>query len=231
MNPEIRELIKLAIAGGEITEKKREVIMHKAQTLGEDIDEVEMILDGELALMKKEQKSDSNIQLKSNKEGELIKCPSCGSIVPSFTTKCADCGHEFRRIEATHSVKQLFAELTNVENEERSRPRNKGGYWQGEQLSLILLEQAIANRKATIISSFPVSNSKEDILEFLSMAVSEVTQKPSWLARTQQQPSAIGWLAWNSKCQQVILKARFSMKDDKKTLEKIETYAKQLKIK
>ena len=33
------------------------------------------------------------------------------------------------------------------------------------------------------------------------------------------------------KCHQIIMKARFSMKDDKKTLEEIEVYAKQLGIK
>ena len=36
--------------------------------------------------------------------------------------------------------------------------------------------------------------------------------------------------AWKAKCEQVIIKARFSMKDDKKTLDEIEEYAKQLKI-
>lgn len=37
--------------------------------------------------------------------------------------------------------------------------------------------------------------------------------------------------AWISKCSQVISKARFSMKDDKKTLEEILQYAKELRIK
>lgn len=37
--------------------------------------------------------------------------------------------------------------------------------------------------------------------------------------------------AWKAKAEQTIIKARFSMKDDKKTLEEIDFYAKQLKIK
>ena len=37
--------------------------------------------------------------------------------------------------------------------------------------------------------------------------------------------------AWKSKCEQVIMKARFSMKEDKATLAEIERYAKELKIK
>lgn len=37
--------------------------------------------------------------------------------------------------------------------------------------------------------------------------------------------------AWKAKCEQVIMKARFSMKEDKATLAEIESYAQELKIK
>ena len=37
--------------------------------------------------------------------------------------------------------------------------------------------------------------------------------------------------AWKAKCEQVIMKARFSMKEDKATLAEIEKYAQELKIK
>lgn len=113
-----------------------------------------------------------------------------------------------------------------MENEERARPRSK---WELDRQ--LKVEQAIANRKSTIISSFPLSNTKEDILEFLTMATSEVVNSPSWLEITRREPQVIVWRAWKSKCQQVILKARFSMKDDKSSLDKIEQYAKRLRIK
>ncbi|MGZ2371734.1 hypothetical protein ACXR6G_18290 [Ancylomarina sp. YFZ004] len=45
---EIRDLIKLAIADGKITKQERSVILKKAKALGDDVDEVEMILDAEL---------------------------------------------------------------------------------------------------------------------------------------------------------------------------------------
>ncbi len=57
MHPEIEKLINLTIATGEITEKKRQTIMRKAESLGEDLDEVELILNGELALFKENVKS------------------------------------------------------------------------------------------------------------------------------------------------------------------------------
>lgn len=235
MNPEIDRLIKLAIADGEISEKERGVILRKAESLGLDKDEVEMILDGELALMKKEQHQKGNqIPPKSNKEGDIKKCPACGAPVASFTTMCSDCGHEFRGTEATYSVKQLFAQLIDAEKEERARPLKKYGFWEGGQaMGDLKLEETIANRKASVISSFPVSNSKEDILEFLSQAVSksEIKGMHQIINMRQRQIHNTVANAWRNKCEEIIIKARFSMKDDTGTLSEIEQYARQLKIK
>ena len=45
MHPEIENLINMAIADGDITEKERTIILRKADLLSEDKDEVEMILE------------------------------------------------------------------------------------------------------------------------------------------------------------------------------------------
>lgn len=54
MNPEIEKLIDFALADGVITDKEREIIRKKAEKLGEDPDEAEMILDAKLAMQNKE---------------------------------------------------------------------------------------------------------------------------------------------------------------------------------
>ena len=87
MNPEIERLIDLAISDGEITDKERSVILKKAEKLGEDPDEVEMILDARLHESKK-----LNIKVKI---GDNKTCPSCGESVKSFQLNCSSCGHEF----------------------------------------------------------------------------------------------------------------------------------------
>ena len=85
MNPEIENLINMALADGEVTEKERAIILRKAEALGFDRDEVEMILDGKIALQKKElSHSESSKENTSNKAGDIKKCPSCGAPVPSF---------------------------------------------------------------------------------------------------------------------------------------------------
>ena len=151
MNPEIENLINMALADGEVTEKERGIILRKAEALGLDQDEVEMILDGKIAIQKKElSHSQSSKENTSNKAGDIKKCPSCGSPVQSFATKCSDCGHEFsnkkcpacgahvhsfvskcgdcghefRNIEAVSSIKALHLELQKGEEDERNKPRS-----------------------------------------------------------------------------------------------------------
>lgn len=227
MNPEIEKLIDIALADGEVTEKESAIILRKAQSLGEDKDEVEMVLDGKIALLRKEQNStQSNLSSKSKKEGDLKKCPSCGAPVKSFATQCPDCGHEFRGIKSASSIERLYDELQKIEESERSRQRSWAQKIDGD----LGIQRSVATRQASAISSFPVPNTKEDLLEFLIIASSEAKKKLSMFIM-HAHPYAILKKAWKSKCEQVITKARFSMKEDKQTLEEIESYAKQLKIK
>ena len=88
-------------------------------------------------------------------------------------------------------------------------------------------------RKKEIISSFPIPNTKNDILEFLSLAFPKATAKGNFL--TKNNPEYIEHnefvSVWKAKAEQIIMKARFAMKEDKKTLEEINHYANQLGIK
>ena len=92
MNPEIEKLIDLALADGQITEKERAIILRKAEKLGEDIDEVEMVLEGKISkLTQAKNKGQSE-----NKQGLVKKCPHCGAPAKSFSDKCDACGEDFR---------------------------------------------------------------------------------------------------------------------------------------
>lgn len=228
MNPEIENLINMALADGEVTEKERSIILRKAEVLGIDKDEVEMILDGKIALLNKE-KDTSNIQhdvAQTKKEGVVKKCPSCGSPISSFQINCTDCGHEFRNIEGISSINKLHVELQNVEEIERNRPRSWAEKFDGE----IAVAKAVANRQKAIISSFPVPNAKEDLMEFLSISCAEASKKLGFFIASVH-PEAVLKSAWKTKCEQVILKARMSMKDDIKALDEIGIYAKKIGIK
>ena len=227
MHPDLENIVNSLLSKGEITERSRELLMKKAEQLGIDAIDFELELEGRIAETKSRTTS-STPPPQTNKEGTIKKCPACGAVADSFSTKCKECGHEFRGIELNNSVKLFFEKYDELQflvaNELKANPRKIGNSTFAYQEAEI--NMAICDRRANLIDSFPILNTKEDILEFLSIAVPESKKKFSFL----EIPKKNLQKAWKSKAEQIIMKARFAMKDDKKTLEEIEVYAKELGI-
>ncbi len=155
-NERIENLINIALASGELTENARDVLLNAADEEGIDLDEFEMVLDARLAEIQAkedEKRLQQEIELekakaaaqakapKSNKRGEVKKCPACGAIVSDYQVKCPECDYEFSGLEANESATKLFDSLTQAES----------------------IEQQVA-----IIENFPIPTSKADLLEFLA---------------------------------------------------------------
>lgn len=157
----------------------------------------------------------------SNKFGDIRKCPACGALIQSFSVKCAECGYEFRNAEANQGIQKLFEMLTEVDTQTTS---STGGFW-----GLFDDDRQDENRikrKQTIIMNFPIPTTKDDILEFLIMSVPQA--KVSFFS-SDKAASALASV-WKSKCEQIIMKAKIVLKDDKETMAQIAAYAKELKI-
>jgi hypothetical protein len=228
MNSELEKIVDSILSNGELSDRSRELLMKKAEQLGVDLLDFELELESKIA----QKKSSSNSQIKSqeppksNKEGVSKKCPSCGASAGSFATSCPDCGHEFRDIQAARSVQKLFEEMKESETRLRNQHSSKTFLQQGN------IGAEIDQNNGMIISSFPVPNTKEDLLEFLAMAFNEANKKVAWLDKLNTDfGPAMYKKTWQAKCEQIIMKARLSMKDDKQTLEHVEYYAKQLGLK
>lgn len=156
---ELNQLIEAALEDGVITDKEREILHKRALQEGADPDELDMIIDAKLAKMKK------NAQPATDKQGIIKKCPNCGEPVEAGSVKCAACGHVFMGLEANRSSEILAQKLQEVDVKYRNA---EGGI--GSVFSAIvgLTDQEKADQeKATIIASFPVPTTKEDLLEFL----------------------------------------------------------------
>lgn len=236
-NDQIENLINLAITDGELTEKEKQVLFKKAEAAGIDLDEFEMVLDARLYDKQQTLKvvTPSVAAPKSDKFGDVKKCPACGAIVQSFQTHCADCANEFSNVEANVSIGKLFEMINACENERKvediSIVSAVGSVF--AKLYGIGGGDKILEKKKSIISGFPVPNTKNDILEFLSTAIPNAKQKGNFFTREQPENKSHNDLAptWFSKCEQIVMKAKFSMKEDKKVLEEIMLYAKELGIK
>lgn len=238
-NEQLEELIDAALEDGVLTEKEKQVLFKRAQSMGIDLDEFEMVLDARLVKLQKEEKSKAQASApKSDKYGDVRKCPSCGAIVESFTTRCPDCGYEFRNIDANVSIQKLFDMLNEVED--KATEGNESVLGGLVRKSFGIHNNKDMRKRKAIIQNFPIPNTKEDILEFLSQAA-PLAKGPgffrklcyrlglqngdSYAVEVEMSP------VWKRKCEQIIMKAKFSMKDDKKTLAEIMEYAKELRIK
>lgn len=62
----LEELISFALSKGELSEKDREIILRRAQKEGEDVDEVNMVLDAKVANLKKEKQVDGDSKEESD---------------------------------------------------------------------------------------------------------------------------------------------------------------------
>ena len=244
---EIENLIKLALADGVLTEKEKQILFKKAEAAGIDLDEFEMVLEAKLF---EKQKSDKPVTAapKSDKLGDVKKCPACGAIAQSFATKCSDCGNEFRNINASQSIIKFFDKLNEIEL------NRKENLFSSEKLSgnigcltlikwiflyPILLPYNIIIylinkskpakwsttdvQKEEMIMNFPVPNSKEDIIEFITLSVSKI-QTIGLMKMINEEGKYISkWNdIWKKKCEQIFNKAKFSMQEDKKTLQLLE---------
>ena len=176
-NEQIENLINLALADGELTEKEKQILFKKAEIEGIDLDEFEMVLDAKLFEKQQTIKaaSPSVAAPKSDKFGEVKKCPACGAMVQSFQTKCQDCEHEFSGVEANASINKLFKMLNEVESDRKddegiSIGKALGGMF-AKAYGLGGVGDKVNNRKKEIIKNFPIPNTKEDIIEFLSLAL------------------------------------------------------------
>ena len=206
MNPEIEKLIDLALADGQVTDKERNVILKKANELGVDADEVEMTLDGRLHQMQATQTKPTK-----EKVGNLNTCPSCGSTVNSFQTKCSDCGHEFRNVQTNSSIKDLMIELKKIK---KSNFKEDDGD---------IDEEEYFKARAEVIRNFAIPTSKEDLIEFATKSIAEFKEKEIDYDELNS--------AWASKAEEAISKLVVFSNNDSSLVSVITLLEKNLNFK
>jgi hypothetical protein len=223
MTEKLEKLITLAVADGEISERELEILKKKATEEGVDEDELEMLLKTRLwerkEVMKAEIKNSIPIppadNPKSNKEGDLKKCPSCGAPVESFTSNCKECGHEFRNVNSNQSLNKLFEQL----------------------------KKTPISQHPSLISNFPIPNTKEDLIEFIVLCINNSTPLDKMqTGMLMQADGMLGMLngqkklveqkelmrAWINKGQNAIDKARLLETNDSILNKNLQNWTNQL---
>ena len=103
---ELDELIKEFLTDGIISPKERQVLLNKAETLGLNLDEVDLYIDAQ------EQKIQQSIEAAKNmRKGKI--CPYCGKSIPELTDKCPYCDENITP-EASKELAEIFDHLESA---------------------------------------------------------------------------------------------------------------------
>ena len=135
--------------------------------------------------------------------GKIYKCPNCGEVLKAFEINCPACGHELRGTKASSAVKEFALKLEAIESRRKyEKPRGLFAAAEAQQQVSKTDEQ-----KISLIKSFSVPNSKEDMLEFMILATSNMNMRTYDSANTNVSKSEKEInAAWLSKVQQDVYK-------------------------
>lgn len=164
----------------------------------------------------------TNAQRRTVFEGEIHKCPSCGVTVNSFLINCPLCGHEFRGSESSKSIKSLMSKINEIERTRKERKSPSFFKSLVENTDVLTTED---EQIVTLIKNFAIPNTKEDILEFMIIASSNIDTKiygnNTGTDSDREAASRAISDAWKSKLEQAYQKALFSFSNSLE-LERIE---------
>ena len=147
-------------------------------------------------------------------EGQLHKCPNCGELLDAFRSHCPSCGYEIRDARSSSSVRELAQKLERIEAERMAPIEEKkslmkmvfGKDFKEEnevEEAQERFDEHKRQQKANLIINFSVPNTREDILEFMILASSNIDVKKGIDDEVSK--------AWLSKLDQVYEKAKLLM--------------------
>lgn len=142
-------------------------------------------------------------------DGELHKCPNCGELINAFVTKCPTCDFELRGTKVSSYVKEFADKLEQLEMmREPQKSHSVISKLYGSDGRLNKTDE----QKISLIRSFSIPNTKEDILEFMILAASNIDLKLYGLGNqgvitASQRAVSDAWLA---KFEQAYEKASIS---------------------
>lgn len=160
---------------------------------------------------------ENNTQRQQEYVGKIYKCPHCGMVIDKMVAICPGCGMRISGQEAVSSVRVFNEQLMAIEG-----TRKKPGLVSVLGLTVDPADQ----KKLSLIRSFPIPNSVDDIMEFMMLAVANIDvglSKNTLMNRYQSgakagesnftMPRTISE-AWVSKMQQAYQKSEISFPND-----------------
>ena len=220
-NEKLEALISAALADGVLTEKEKQVLFKNAEAMGIDLDEFEVVLDARLVEIKKKEARENQQYLlemekakaaqtsapKSDKYGDVRKCPACGAIVPSMAAVCPECGQEFTNIKANSTANMLMQKIDEIQAQSSVAQRGLNAKdAKTAQRETWAIESQVTSRTVQAIKNFPIPNTREDLIEFMTLCLSNSRADRQYVDEIAE--------AWREKFEQLITKARITIPND-----------------
>jgi hypothetical protein len=157
---------------------------------------------------------------------------------------CSFCGHEFSNVQVSSTVQNFFEKYDAIIQDAYEKNSAKEGDWAGA-LGATFADalrggggvSAGVKRQIGLIESYPIPNTKGDILEFALLASSRYkgVKEPGLFTRgmtggNEKLEAFKLDEAWKAKCEQAYTKARISFGSDKDAIAEIENILKKKKI-
>lgn len=165
---ELENLIQATLEDGVLEEYEKAALVKRAQNEGVDLTELEIYIQSILQRRKKELAKEEDAKQaeidKKKQEALGPVCPKCHKQVPPMTLRC-DCGYEFTNNKNNSSVQLLFEKISKIQSQPLINTNSVTPEYRGEMKQRT--EQILS-----LIQLCPVPNTKEDIIEFLSLAIS-----------------------------------------------------------
>lgn len=169
-------------------------------------------------------------------EGTLHKCPNCGEIVDALITNCPACGYEFRDATVSKSVNEFSRKLSDIDWAKAPNSSGNPSLFKrifGTDFNDISENEKL-NLKISLIKSFAIPNTKEDITEFIILASANIDLKVYGIDKDKYEKQRELSDAWLAKMEQAYQKAKIlfpSTNEFKKISHLVEEKEKQIKKK
>lgn len=156
------------------------------------------------------------IERKGDEIKKIDRCPCCGDIIDSFVSHCPSCGYEIRIVESSNSIKELINKLESIDSRQMPEKEEKNSFMKmilgkdlkdedKEREAVQRFENQKISEKVNVIINYPVPNTKENIVEFMILATSNINVK----AGVDDEISK----AWIQKMEQVYQRAEITVKN------------------
>ena len=146
-----------------------------------------------------------NIRRQPNSVSDMGKCPNCGDFIKAFAVRCPSCGYELRNVQGSSAVQIFARQLQEIEARRKEKSKVAGVL---ESIG-IKCSSAIDEQEINLIRNFAVPNTREDVLEFMILAASNIDESVYNNSYNTTEKSISN--AWLAKTKQVYHKAKLSL--------------------